>query len=108
MIGSIATKLPTSVLTKIARQQTAGIDIATSNLRAAPFEVYVSGAKLLETYAMGPVAGTAANITAMSYNGTLYVGIVLDPAAITEPERFQRCLQSSFDALLRTKAKKAT
>ena len=107
VIGTVATRLPTSLLTKLARRQTAGIDIATSNLRAAPFEVFISGAKLLETYPLGPVAGTAANITAMSYNGTLYVGIVSDPASITDPERFQRNIQAAFDGLFRLRKLKA-
>lgn len=106
VVGSIATKLPTSVLTKVARRQTAGIDVATSNLRGAPFEVYISGARLLENFPFGPVAGTAANVTAMSYNGTIYIGIMSDPVAISDPERFQRLIQASFDGLLRTRKKK--
>ncbi len=107
IVGSIATKLPTSVVTKVARKQSAGIDIATSNLRGAPFEVFISGARVVETYPFGPVAGTAANVTAMSYDGTLYIGITSDPVAITDPDHFQRSIQSSFDSLLRTRKTKA-
>ncbi len=84
-LATVASRLPTSVITRAARQQAAGIDVATSNFPAAPFTVYMSGAKLEENFPIGPLAGTACNITAMSYDGTLYLGIVSDPAAITDP-----------------------
>jgi diacylglycerol O-acyltransferase / wax synthase len=82
-----ANLLPTSVLTKFARSQASGLDLATSNVRAAPFTVYIAGAKVLATYPMGPVAGTAGNVTLMSYDGTLDVGLNLDPAAVQEPQK---------------------
>lgn len=82
-----ANLLPTSLLTQFARGQAAGLDLSTSNVRAAPFTVYIAGSKLLATYPMGPVAGTAGNITLMSYNGTLDVGLNLDPAAIEHPQK---------------------
>ncbi len=107
VVGTIATKLPTSIVTKVARKQSAGIDIATSNLRGAPFEVFISGARVVETYPFGPVAGTAANVTAMSYDGTIYIGISADPVAITDPDHFQRAVQASFDSLLRTRKPKS-
>jgi hypothetical protein len=39
-------------------------------------------------------------ITVYSYLRTLYVGINLDPAAITEPDLFTSCLQSGVDEIL--------
>ncbi|MGH2760445.1 MAG: wax ester/triacylglycerol synthase domain-containing protein, partial [Actinomycetota bacterium] len=65
-VSGIANLLPTSVVTGIARSQAASVDFATSNVRGAPIEVYVGGGKVLATYPMGPVAGTAWNITMMS------------------------------------------
>ena len=50
----------------------------------ADAEYKEAGAKVLATIPLGPVAGTGANITAMSYDGTLYLGIVSDPAAIAD------------------------
>jgi len=41
-LSGIANLLPTSVITKTARSQAARIDFATSNLRGAPFELYLS------------------------------------------------------------------
>lgn len=95
-LAGLATALPTSVLTTIARQQAASIDIATSNLRAAPFETFIGGARVTECIAMGPVAGTAANITTMSYNGRLMIGICADPIAITNPARLATHLHDTL------------
>ncbi|MFV1991247.1 MAG: WS/DGAT domain-containing protein, partial [Acidimicrobiales bacterium] len=81
-----ANLLPTSLLTKFARSQAGGLDLSTSNVRAAPFTVHIAGAKVLATYPMGPVAGTAGNVTLVSYDGTLDVGLNLDPAAILDPQ----------------------
>jgi WS/DGAT/MGAT family acyltransferase len=95
-LSGIANLLPISVVTQTARSAAQRIDFATSNLRGAPFPLYCARAKVLATIAMGPVAGTGANITAMSYDGSFDMGIFLDPAAITEPEAFREDIESSF------------
>ncbi|MFT4866795.1 MAG: diacylglycerol O-acyltransferase [Ilumatobacter sp.] len=97
-VSGIANLLPISVVTRAARAAASRIDFATSNLRGAPFELYVSGAKVLATVAMGPVAGTGANITAMSYDGFFDIGIFCDPAAITDPAGFRDDIIESFAA----------
>ena len=65
-LSGVANLLPTSVITSAARAAAAKIDFATSNLRGAPFTLYVSGARVLRIVTMGPVAGTACNATALS------------------------------------------
>jgi diacylglycerol O-acyltransferase / wax synthase len=99
-IAAVASRLPTSVISRVARQQAAGIDIATSNFRAAPFTVYVSGAKLLAGYPLGPVAGTACNLTAMSYDGTLFLGALCDPVAIADPSVWRDALVAGIAAVI--------
>jgi diacylglycerol O-acyltransferase / wax synthase len=95
-ISGVANLLPISTVTQTARAAASRIDFSTSNLRGAPFEVYCSGAKVLATIPMGPVAGTGANITALSLDGQLDIGIFIDPAAITEPEAFRTAIEASF------------
>lgn len=99
-MSGVANLLPISVVTRTARAAASRIDFATSNLRGAPFELYVSGAKVLATIAMGPVAGTGANITAMSYDGSFDIGIFCDPAAITDPAGFRDDIVESFADLV--------
>jgi len=95
-LSGVVNLLPTSVVTQTVRGQAAKIDFATSNLRGAPIPLYVSGALVLHNIPMGPVAGTAANITTLSYNGVLDVGLFIDPVAITDPTDFRDCIESAF------------
>jgi diacylglycerol O-acyltransferase len=99
-VSGLANLLPTSVVTGIARSQAGAVDFATSNVRGAPFEVYVAGGKVLATYPMGPVAGTAWNITMMSYAGTLFMGVHVDPAAVADTELLIRSLRDGFADLI--------
>jgi WS/DGAT/MGAT family acyltransferase len=99
-LAGVANLLPTSVVTRLARSQAAKMDFATSNLRAAPFPMYISGAEVLENITMGPVAGTAFNLTAISYNGHLDMGVFIDPAAIEAPDELRQNLEWAYRHLL--------
>ncbi len=107
-MSGIANLLPISVITQAARSASQRIDFATSNLRGAPRPLYCGGAKVLATIAMGPVAGTGANITAMSYDGSFDIGIFLDPAAITDPASFRSHVEQSFADLIAAAAPAGT
>jgi len=99
-LSGVVNLLPTSVVTQTVRGQAAKIDFATSNLRGAAIPLYVSGALVLHNIPMGPVAGTAANITILSYNGLLDMGLFIDPVAITEPSDFRDCAESAFQRIV--------
>ena len=81
-------------------QSPANLDFATSNLPAAPFPMYIAGSKLLWSIALGPVAATAFNITALSYNGSFDMGIHLDPSAVDDPADLQACMVEAYEELL--------
>lgn len=99
-VAGIANLLPTSVVTGVARSQAAKMDFATSNLRAAPFQLYIAGAAVESNVTMGPVAGTAFNITTVSYNGYLDVGMLIDPAAVEDPADLRNCIVTAFEQLM--------
>ncbi len=99
-LSGVINLLPTSVVTRTARSQAGRIDFATSNLRGAPFPLFCAGAKVLATVCMGPVAGTAANATGLSYDGNFDIGLFLDPVAIDDPEAYRRCVERSFADLV--------
>jgi hypothetical protein len=84
-LSGVANWLPTSVVTSAARATAGKIDFATSNLRGAPMPLYVSGARVLRIVTMGPVAGTACNATALSYENSFDIGLFIDPTAIESP-----------------------
>ncbi len=96
-VGTIASLLPATAISRLGRQQGRGLDIITSNLKGSPIPIYVGGALVEATYPVGPVAGAACNATVMSYDGSLDVGVMIDPAAIDNAERFREVLQATLD-----------
>jgi WS/DGAT/MGAT family acyltransferase len=95
-LAGVLNVLPTSVLVRFARQQVETIDFTTSNLRAAPFDLFIAGSRLEANYPLGPIAGTAFNLTMMSYCGSLDMGLHVDAGAIDDPALLRRCLEESY------------
>jgi len=99
-LAGVINLLPTSMLVRIARQQVETVDFATSNVRGAPFDLYIAGAKILANYPMGPTGGTAFNLTVLSSSGWLDMGVNIDAAAIDDPELLRQCLEDAYAELL--------
>jgi hypothetical protein len=99
-LASLAATLPTSLITRLARQQAQTVDFATSNVRGAPIPLYLAGAQLLANHPVGPLAGVAYNLTLLSYNHSLDMGVNIDTEAVTDPELLRRCLEQAFRDLL--------
>jgi diacylglycerol O-acyltransferase len=99
-LAGLVNLLPTSVVVRIARQQAETVDFATSNVRAAPFDLFIAGARMKATYPIGPLAGTAFNVTMMSYSGVLNLGVHIDTGMVTEPERLRGHLVEAFAELI--------
>jgi diacylglycerol O-acyltransferase len=99
-LASVAATLPVSLVTRIARQQTQTVDFATSNVRAAPFPVYIAGARVVENYPIGPLGGVAFNLTLMSYDGSLDMGLHIDTKAIDDPALLRTLTRTAFDDLV--------
>ena len=99
-VAGLANLLPTSVLVRFTRQQVETIDFTTSNVRAAPFDLYIAGAKLEANYPIGPLAGTAWNLTMMSYRGTLHMGLHVDAGAVADPEGLRDAIALAHEELI--------
>jgi WS/DGAT/MGAT family acyltransferase len=98
-LSAVAATLPTSVVTRLARQQAQTVDFATSNVRGAPVPLYVAGARILESYPVGPLSGVAFNLTMMSYCGHLDMGLHSDAAAVQEPDLLAASLAAALNDL---------
>jgi WS/DGAT/MGAT family acyltransferase len=92
--------LPAPVLRSVARSQAAPVDFATSNLRGPPVPVYVGGARVIHNTAMGPLTGTPFNLTTISYDGSMDMGLFVDPVAVADPSGLKGCLQEAFGELI--------
>ncbi|MEO6987594.1 MAG: wax ester/triacylglycerol synthase domain-containing protein [Aquihabitans sp.] len=99
-LAGLTNLLPSSALTRLARQQVMTVDFATSNVRAAPFDIYMAGALAESNYPAGPVAGTAWNLTTMSYRGVLNMGLHTDTTAVAEPKALAAAIADSFAELI--------
>ena len=102
-LAVITSALPTSLLTRIARQQTQSVDFATSNVRTSPIPYFIAGGKALESYAFGPLGGVAFNITMLSYVKHLDLGINIDAAAVDDPPLLASLLDDAFRRLRRAR-----
>lgn len=99
-VAGLGNLLPPPLLVRMVRQQTATVDFTTSNVRGAPFPLYIAGAEILANHPIGPLAGTAWNLTTMSVNGSLDMGLHVDVGAVDEPVLLRTCIESAFDELL--------
>ena len=99
-MAGIVNVLPTSVLVRFARQQVETVDFTTSNVRAANFDLFVGGALILANYPLGPLGGTAFNLTMMSYRNALNMGLHIDRGAVTDPMLLRDSIAESFAELV--------
>jgi diacylglycerol O-acyltransferase / wax synthase len=100
LVAGLAQFLPASMLGQYARAQVAGVDFATSNLRGAPVPLYIAGARVLHSAPLGPLAGTPFNLTTLSYDGSLDMGLLVDPVAVQDPVGLRNCLEEAYQDLL--------
>ena len=102
-LAVITSALPTSLLTRVARQQAQSVDFATSNVRTSPVPYYIAGAKALQTYAIGPLGGVPFNVTMLSYVKHLDLGINIDTAAVDDAPLLASLLDDAFRRLRRAR-----
>jgi WS/DGAT/MGAT family acyltransferase len=98
--AGLANLLPTQAVVRIARQQVETVDFAASNVRGAPFPLYIAGARMQGNYPIGPTGGTAWNLTLMSYDGSLDMGLNVDAGAVADPEALRDAIAEEFAALI--------
>jgi len=76
-----------------------GIDFVTSNVPGVPVPVWFAGARLEAQFPFGPLAGSAMNVTLLSYVDEAQIGINTDPAAVPDPEVLLSCFTDAFDEI---------
>jgi diacylglycerol O-acyltransferase len=101
-LAGVLNLLPTSVLARFTLEQARTVDFTTSNVRAAPFDLFIAGAMIEATYPMGPLGSTAFNLTMMSYRGELNMGLHMDTGAIGQPDLLRECLEEAYAELIAT------
>lgn len=98
--AGLVRNLPRPVVVRLARQQVGTVDFACSNVRGAPFDLWIAGARVLSNHPMGPTAGTAFNATVLSYKDRLDIGLNTDVGAVDDPAELRDRLSDAFDELI--------
>lgn len=99
-LTGVLTGLPGPLLTRLVRQQVETVDLAASNVRGAPVDIFVAGALVLSNHPMGPTGGTAFNASVLSYRSQLDMGINSDSAAIDDPVLLRHCIAESLAEIM--------
>jgi diacylglycerol O-acyltransferase len=99
-VAGILSTLPTPIIVRLARQQVETVDFACSNVRGAPFDLFIAGARVLSNHPMGPTAGTAFNVTLLSYLDHMDMGLNIDTAAVPDGTLLRDCLRDGIDEVI--------
>lgn len=98
-LAGLLSVLPTPMLARVARQQVGTVDFTTSNVRGAAVPLFIAGARIEANHPLGPLAGTAFNLTTMSSAGNLDMGCLIDAGAVTDPALLRSCLVDAYEEL---------
>ena len=74
-----------------------GVDFLASNVPGVPVPIWLEGSRVEHFFPFGPTAGSAVNITLMSYAGMCCIGVNADAEAIPDPDVLVDCLVAGFD-----------
>jgi WS/DGAT/MGAT family acyltransferase len=102
LVGSIApvlSLLPDGILQSVAGSIVAS-DVQASNVPVYQGDTFISGAKILRHYGLGPLPGVAMMVVLVSRAGYCTISTRYDRASITDPELWARCLLAGFDEVL--------
>lgn len=97
LIYRLLSTLPRPLTTLIAAKLMKCTDVAATNVPGPPVKLYMAGAGVLAMIPFAPKAGAAINIGLLSYNGSAFIGINCDRAAVVDPDEFTDCFVDALD-----------
>jgi len=98
----LATPFGTQVYSRtgLADRHRPAINAIVSNVVGPPFPIYLGGARAERLYPMGPVVeGAGVNLTVMSYDGHVDIGLLAAAVLVPDPWVVTRRLPRALDAL---------
>lgn len=99
-VSNLLNRLPTSMLTQVFGAILKGQDFQASNVPGSPIPLYLVGVPVRAIHPFGPLAGAGVNVTLLSYQNELNIGVNIDPAAVPDVDVFLEHLRDSYDELL--------
>lgn len=99
-LSNLINRLPTTVVTQLFGTMMKGLDFQASNVPGSPLPIFLAGVEVEALLPFGPLAGSASNVTLLSYKGDLNIGINVDPAAAPDVDLYVDCLRRGYDEVL--------
>lgn len=99
-LSSVLNRLPATVTTQIFGSMMKGLDFQASNVPGSPIPLYALGHRIRSIVPFGPMAGAGANITLLSYEDRLDIGVNVDPAAVKDPALFMDCIREAYQDVM--------
>lgn len=99
-VANLMNRLPTTVVTQIFGSMMKGLDFQASNVPGSPLPLYLRGVAVEAVLPFGPLAGAACNVTLLSYQNDLNIGINVDPVAVPDTDEFIECIRAGYDEIL--------
>ncbi len=99
-LAEVLDRLPVTVLTGIFGGMLKSIDLVATNIPGIPERVFLGGAAVEGEYAFAPPTGAALSVALLTYAETACIGVVLDTAAVPDPDLLVRCLADELDEIL--------
>ena len=77
-----------------------GADVQVASVPGIGHPVWFAGSRITRLFPLGPLGGCAATITMVAHDGTACVGVVLDDAAVTEPDVLLDALRTGLTEVI--------
>jgi hypothetical protein len=100
LVAPALARLPSAAVSDFVGSLTASNDMQASNVPGIREDVYLAGAKIERMYGFGPLPGCACMVTLVTHGSTCCIGVNVDPAAVTDIDRFANCLRAGFEEVL--------
>jgi diacylglycerol O-acyltransferase len=93
-LTAVAGRMPPAEV--LVERALTSVDVMASNVVGSADPLFLAGARLLRMIPFGPRSGAGLNLTTVSYDGTLHVGVNIDPAATPDTDVLLECLAEAF------------
>ena len=98
--AAVVNHLPPAAAGAMARRTMNATDVIASNVPGSPVPIWLAGAKIESLVGFGPRSGSGLNLTLLSHEATVAVGINMDPAATPDTDTLTACMRAGFDEVL--------
>lgn len=92
-LAEVSWLVPVPMLAQAARAS----DVTTSNVPGPPIPLYLAGARMTAAFPLVATIGAAVNITMVTYDGTVCIGLSTDDRAVPVPARLAAALRRGFE-----------